>query len=247
MMIVRARALLLVASCLLALATGAGAQEGAAVSRAHLTPDQEFPGTADLWTRSTQAEAENRHLDAAAFREKILAQHPNQVHTRWRTARDLIRGAEDYLEKNPDKAIELVKRGRAHAQAGRRADPACSECCFYDFANVAREAATSGMMSSLPLIREMNQRLLQDMSNRTFFKRFGANLAQLKTLACEIVDQSGIDVSVPFRRSTASGIIENAFATVFATTTPEPKGVVIPPKFKRGSASEQPQESTITQ
>ena len=153
----RARTLLLAAGCLISflVAAPATAREGVGTPRAHLTPDQEHPETAELWQASVKAEAERRNLDAAGLREKILARHPDQVHTRWRAARDLIRAAEDYLATDPKTAIELVKRGRTHARAGRRVDPTCAECCFYDFANLAREAATSGLMSSLPLLREM--------------------------------------------------------------------------------------------
>ena len=145
-----------IVGCLAAvLAVGASRAVEHATPPAHLTPDQEHPATAELWARAEAAAMAGRHLDAAALREEILAKHPDQVHTRWRAARDLIRGAEDYLERDPDKVVELVRRGRAHAQAGLRLDPSCAECCFYDFANVAREAATAGMMSSLPLVREM--------------------------------------------------------------------------------------------
>ncbi len=71
-------------------------------------------------------------------------------------------------------------------------------------------------ISNIPLIRKMNQQLLEEMDNRTFNDRFANNLAQLETLGCEIVDQSGVDITVPFRRSSSPQIVENAFGPVFA-------------------------------
>ena len=55
-------------------------------------------------------------------------------------------------------------------------------------------------ISQIPLIREMNQRLKDEMDSKTFFKRFAANLAQLETVACEIVEHSGLAIEVPVRK-----------------------------------------------
>jgi len=74
-------------------------------------------------------------------------------------------------------------------------------------------------ISAIPLIRESNARLLDDMDNRTFIRRFADNLEQLKTLACEIVDQSGLPISVPFESSSSESIERNAFDAVFRPTT----------------------------
>lgn len=86
-------------------------------------------------------------------------------------------------------------------------------------------AATDGQpvigtvdISQIPLVRESNQRLLDEMDNSTFFKRFASNVGQLETLACEIVEQSGLTVQLPFGRSTLKTVRPNAFATVFAQT-----------------------------
>lgn len=70
-------------------------------------------------------------------------------------------------------------------------------------------------ISQIPLIREMNARLLEEMDNGTFFKRFATNLAQLETIGCEIVDHSGLQISVPFRRSFQSAVKQDSFQTVF--------------------------------
>lgn len=73
-------------------------------------------------------------------------------------------------------------------------------------------------ISQIPLVRESNQRLLDEMDNSTFFKRFASNVGQLETLACDIVEQSGLKVQVPFGRSTLKTVRPNAFETVFAST-----------------------------
>lgn len=73
-------------------------------------------------------------------------------------------------------------------------------------------------ISQIPLVRESNQRLLEDMDSRTFTRRFAANVAQLATLGCEIVDYSGISVQVPFRKSNLGSVRRNAFDSVFRTS-----------------------------
>ncbi len=73
-------------------------------------------------------------------------------------------------------------------------------------------------ISQIPLVREANQRLLEEMDNRTFSKRFAANLAQLETLGCDIVEQSGLQVEVPFRKSNQPLVRPKAFETVFKST-----------------------------
>lgn len=77
-------------------------------------------------------------------------------------------------------------------------------------------ASGSVDISQMPLIREMNQRLKDDMDNRTFFKRFAANLAQLETLACEIVEHSGLERQFRFSKPNHSLVRSNAFERVLA-------------------------------
>ena len=67
----------------------------------------------------------------------------------------------------------------------------------------------------MPIIREMNQRLKDEMNNRTFFRRFGANLEQLQQLACEIVAQSGLTVTPPFGGSKNTLVRPDAFEHIF--------------------------------
>lgn len=71
-------------------------------------------------------------------------------------------------------------------------------------------------ISGIPLIRKMNRQLLEEMDNRTFNDRFAQNLAQLETLGSEIVDQSGIEITVPFSRSKSPNIVQYAFESIFS-------------------------------
>lgn len=78
-------------------------------------------------------------------------------------------------------------------------------------------------ISQIPLIREMNSRLLDQMNSGAFYERFADNLRQLETLGCEIVDQSGIAIQPPFGRSNRASVRPNAFDAVYNPTTPRPE------------------------
>ena len=75
-------------------------------------------------------------------------------------------------------------------------------------------------ISEVPIIREMNQRLKDEMSWFEFNKQFAANLYQLQTLAAEIVEQSGINVAFPFPLKRGPRIKTNSFENVFAGMRP---------------------------
>ena len=88
-------------------------------------------------------------------------------------------------------------------------------------------AATKGIeaggtvdISQMPLIRESNQRLKDEMTNGQFHKQFGLNLAQLETLCCEIVAHSGLAIDVPFKKRSGTGVRPGAFDSIFTNTTP---------------------------
>lgn len=80
-----------------------------------------------------------------------------------------------------------------------------------------REVQGTVDISQIPLVRESNQRLLDDMDNRTYHQRFVANLRQLETLGCEIVEQSGLQIPIPFGKTTSSLVRANAFESVFSS------------------------------
>ncbi len=71
-------------------------------------------------------------------------------------------------------------------------------------------------ISQMPIIRECNQRLLDEMNNGTFFSRFAGNLQQLETLAAEIVEQSGLPVQHQLRSKATAAVRQNAFQPVFS-------------------------------
>ncbi len=70
-------------------------------------------------------------------------------------------------------------------------------------------------ISQVPIVRESNSRLLEQMSNGQFAQNFSNNVAQLETLCVEIVKQSGMDVAIPFRVSNKASITKDAFERVF--------------------------------
>ena len=66
-------------------------------------------------------------------------------------------------------------------------------------------------ISEMPLIREMNERLKADLSRGAYNERFATNLAQLQTLAGEIVAASGLEVDVPFATPTNEQVRRGGF------------------------------------
>ncbi len=70
-------------------------------------------------------------------------------------------------------------------------------------------------ISQMPIIREMNQRLKDEMTDREYFRRFDANVKQLENLACEIVAQSGLPITHSLRRSNSVLVRQDAFAEAF--------------------------------
>ena len=76
--------------------------------------------------------------------------------------------------------------------------------------------ASSGCVdiSQMPLIREMNSRLTESLSSPEFYRRFDANLKQLETIACEIIDHSGVVVNHPYHRVQHEWVDSDTFARV---------------------------------
>ena len=74
-------------------------------------------------------------------------------------------------------------------------------------------------ISQMPIIREMNSRLKDELTGGSFFKRFDLNLKQLQTLACEIVELSGLNAPQrPFSASNATSIQSSSFQSIFDST-----------------------------
>ena len=86
-----------------------------------------------------------------------------------------------------------------------------------------QEATGCVDISQMPIIREMNARLKEQLSGNSFFERFDLNLKQLQTLACEIVEASGLPGSTaPFDSAPVSLVRQSAFSRIFdSTKSPE--------------------------
>ena len=74
--------------------------------------------------------------------------------------------------------------------------------------------------SVMPLVFEVNSRLVEDLDNRTFNRRMTENVAQLETLFWEIIDAAGISMHVPFRRRQHRGVRQHSFQHIFDVTNP---------------------------
>ena len=77
-------------------------------------------------------------------------------------------------------------------------------------------------ISQMPIIRAMNTSLLEERSRGEFLRQFATNVAQLETLCCEIVAQSGLDATPPFQQSTQPEVMPDAFEHVFEQTVQQP-------------------------
>lgn len=88
---------------------------------------------------------------------------------------------------------------------------------FRKWHEATADLPSSGVIdiSTLPIVREFNARLLAAYPTKQFHRRFAANVAQLETLGKEIITQSGIDQPYPFAAARRSTTMENAFEGVF--------------------------------
>jgi flavin-dependent dehydrogenase len=81
-------------------------------------------------------------------------------------------------------------------------------------------------ISSMPIIRKSNERLLEDLDDRAFGRQFADNVNQLETLMWEIVDHSGIEIDAPFKRTQHPRAIQHAFQHVFNESSTDVTTVV---------------------
>jgi flavin-dependent dehydrogenase len=91
---------------------------------------------------------------------------------------------------------------------------------FRRWHEATKEIAASGTVdiSQIPLVRETNQRLKDELNNAQFTAQFGMNVIQLETLCCEIVEQSGLEIKHPFQKTNRSQTRQKSFETVFSNT-----------------------------
>ena len=89
---------------------------------------------------------------------------------------------------------------------------------FREWHAATEERSVEGVIniSEMPIIREMNERLVEDMNNSTYMQRFEANVCQLELLASEIVAESGLGTNVPNLKRNSVTLSRNCFAKVFS-------------------------------
>ena len=87
-------------------------------------------------------------------------------------------------------------------------------------ATESQSATGSVNISEMKIIREMNQRLKDEMKGGKFFERFELNLKQLETLATEIVKHSGIQIQPTGNNwsDEVSEIRKDSFQAIFDST-----------------------------
>lgn len=81
--------------------------------------------------------------------------------------------------------------------------------------NPAVEVGGTIDISTIDLIRETNTRLTEVLDDRGYSKRFSENLAQVETLFWEIVDQSGVEMDIPFKRHQHMNVRQNSLQHAF--------------------------------
>ena len=135
-----------------------------AIPRAVLTPDRATTGpfperVATLWQESVRCEEDGDLEEAAALRRRILAHRPDDVHTGWRLARDLVRLGESLPRSRDGERLGVYEEAFATARHARRVDPRCAECCLYEFAALGRIANAKGVFESVAVVREASELL----------------------------------------------------------------------------------------
>lgn len=77
--------------------------------------------------------------------------------------------------------------------------------------------------TQIPLIREMNQRLLEDLDNKQYGRNFAQNVVQVETLFWEIIDHARVGCEIPFKRPRRRDSLTHQFRHVFEVTSPQGK------------------------
>ncbi len=85
-------------------------------------------------------------------------------------------------------------------------------------------------ISSMALIRETNQRLLDELDSRSFNRQFADNVGQIETLFWEIVDHAGLDVDIPVKRRRYPRARTDAFRHVFEQTAVRKSTTAVSPE-----------------
>lgn len=124
------------------------------------TPDlRGDPQLARLWRESVEAEEKGDIRNAADLKQQILELLPDDVHTRWRLARDLMVLGEAIPVERKRERLQIFEEARTHASEAARDEPGCVECCFYNFAATSRIATVKGPYRSIGLVKASGEEL----------------------------------------------------------------------------------------
>lgn len=117
------------------------------------------PTLSHLWARTVAAERIRDVERAAELKRRVLELVPEDVHTRWRLARDLLNLGEAMPPDQHQERLGIYREARALASQAAADDPDCVECCFYDFAATSRIATLKGALRSISLVKASGQLL----------------------------------------------------------------------------------------
>ena len=115
------------------------------------------PELSRLWAEAVEAERIRDVERTAELKRRVLELLPEDVHTRWRLARDLLNLGEAMPADQKEERLLIYREARALASSAAADDPDCVECCFYDFAATSRIATIKGAFRSIPLVKASGQ------------------------------------------------------------------------------------------
>jgi hypothetical protein len=113
------------------------------------------PPYRELWIESVSLERHRDYAGAATLKKALAVELPDSAHIHWRIARDTLRAAEQLLPGRAHRRRALYREALHWAAGGTRLDPACGECCLYEFAAKARLLAPSAALRSPASIRDI--------------------------------------------------------------------------------------------
>lgn len=123
------------------------------------------PVLRERWRDSVQRERAGDYASAAAMRKALADALPDEVHLRWRIARDLVHAAERLPLEETSRRKALYEEALEWAQRGRSLAPTCGECCLYEFAARARLLSPEGGLPSPGSLRRVGKTLEACLAN----------------------------------------------------------------------------------
>jgi len=128
---------------------------GALPAPAHSLASLLRPAFRERWGESTRCERGRDYAAAAALRKALATELPEDVHLHWRIARDSLRAAEQLPPGETSRRKALYEEALDWAKRGRALDPACGECCLYEFAARAVLLTPGGALPSPGNVRRV--------------------------------------------------------------------------------------------